>query len=239
MKKLIIVLLFTVFQYSNGQTVELQSMSDLTQQKLFSAGNVFIKDKTKKNLPTNLKGDPYLNKKFLYGNIVFDNSKKYSALIRLDVSEQKFEIKNDVNSPISSIGIDKTVKVNIGEKNYKLHSFTINSESESTLAILEEILVTENFSLYLYPKKLIKFPDEKGISAPASGYQQQAAAQWKDDNKFIILKNNIGYLVPKSHKKMSELNLIDSSEYKKYRKKNKLNLKDQESLKKFIVFLNS
>jgi hypothetical protein len=39
-------------------------MSDLTQQKLFSAGNIFIKDKTKKSLPSEIKGHPYLDKEF-------------------------------------------------------------------------------------------------------------------------------------------------------------------------------
>jgi hypothetical protein len=237
MKKILILTFLMVFNFSNGQIVELQSMSDLTQQKLFSAGNIFIKDKTKKNLPSEIKGHPYLDKEFKKGNLFFENNKKYSALIRFDVSEQKFEIKKNINSSITSIGIDKTVNVIIGKKIFKSHSFTLHNESQSTIAILEEIKKTDNHSLYMYPIKSIKLPDEKVSTAPGS--VKDPIAEWKDTNKFIIIKNNIGYIIPKSHKKMSDLKLLKTDDYKKFRKKYKLNLKKRESLVKFVDFLNS
>ena len=237
MKKILILSLLMVFNFSSAQIVELQSMSDLTQQKLFSAGNVFIKDKTKKNLPSSIKGHPYFQKEFIKGNLLFENNKKYSALIRFDVSEQKFEIKKNKNSSITSIGIDKSVNVTIGEKKFKSHSFTLHNKSQKSIAILEEIKKTENFSLYLYPIKSIKLPDEKISAAPGSS--KEPVAEWKDSNRFIIIKNNIGYLIPKSHKKMSDLKLLKSDDYKKFRKKNKLNLKKRESLIKLVDHLNS
>ena len=237
MKKILLLSFLMIYHYSTAQVVELQSMSDLTQQKLFSAGNVFIKDKTKKKIPSEIKGHPYLEKEFKKGHLLFENNKKYSALIRFDISEQKFEIKKDLNSPISSIGIDKSVNVKIGEKIFKSHTFTLHNKSQNTIAILEEIKKTGNYSLYMYPNKLIKIPEEKVSTAP--GNVKEKAAQWKDDNKFIIIKNNVGYIIPKSHKKMSDLKLLKSDDYKKFRKKNKLNLKKRESLIKFIDYLNS
>ena len=226
-----------IYHYSTAQVVELQSMSDLTQQKLFSAGNVFIKDKTKKKIPSEIKGHHYLEKEFKKGHLLFENNKKYSALIRFDISEQKFEIKKDLNSPVTSIGIDKSVNVKIGEKIFKSHSFTLHNKSQNTIAILQVIKKTENYSLYIYPNKLIKIPEEKVSTAP--GNVKEKVAQWKDDNKFIIIKNNVGYIIPKSHKKMSDLKLLKSDDYKKFRKKNKLNLKKRESLIKFVDYLNS
>ena len=237
MKKILLLSFLIIYNYSTAQVVELQSMSDLTQQKLFSAGNVFIKDKTKKKLPSQIKGHPYLDKEFKKGHLLFENNKKYSALIRFDVSEQKFEIKKDKNSPVTSVGIDKSVNVKIGEKIFKSHSFTLHNKSQNTIAILEEIKKTKNYSLYIYPKKLIKIPEEKVSTAP--GNVKEKVAQWKDDNRFIIIKNNVGYIIPKSHKKMSDLKLLKSDDYKKFRKKNKLNLKKRESLIKFIDYLNS
>ena len=55
MKKILLLSFLMIYHYSTAQVVELQSMSDLTQQKLFSAGNVFIKDKTKKKIPSEIK----------------------------------------------------------------------------------------------------------------------------------------------------------------------------------------
>ena len=237
MKKILLLSFLMMYHYSTAQVVELQSMSDLTQQKLFSAGNVFIKDKTKKKIPSEIKGHPYLEKEFKKGHLLFENNKKYSALIRFDISEQKFEIKKDLNSPVTSIGIDKSVNVKIGEKIFKSHSFTLHNKSQKTIAILQEIKKTENYSLYIYPNKLIKIPEEKVSTAP--GNVKEKVAQWKDDNKFIIIKNNVGYIIPKSHKKMSDLKLLKSDDYKKFRKKNKLNLKKRESLIKFVDYLNS
>ena len=237
MKKILLLSFLMIYHYSTAQVVELQSMSDLTQQKLFSAGNVFIKDKTKKKIPSEIKGHPYLEKEFEKGHLLFENNKKYSALIRFDISEQKFEIKKDLNSPVTSIGIDKSVNVKIGEKIFKSHSFTLHNKSQNTIAILQEIKKTENYSLYIYPNKLIKIPEEKVSTAP--GNVKEKVAQWKDDNKFIIIKNNVGYIIPKSHKKMSDLKLLKSDDYKKFRKKNKFNLKKRESLIKFVDYLNS
>ena len=237
MKKILLLSFLMIYHYSTAQVVELQSMSDLTQQKLFSAGNVFIKDKTKKKIPSEIKGHPYLEKEFKKGHLLFENNKKYSALIRFDISEQKFEIKKDLNSPITSIGIDKSVNVKIGEKIFKSHSFTLHNKPQNTIAILQEIKKTENYSLYIYPNKLIKIPEEKVSTAP--GNVKEKVAQWKDDNKFIIIKNNVGYIIPKSHKKMGDLKLLKNDDYKKFRKKNKLNLKKRESLIKFVDYLNS
>ena len=237
MKKILLLSFLMIYHYSTAQVVELQSMSDLTQQKLFSASNVFIKDKTKKKIPSVIKGHPYLEKEFKKGHLLFENNKKYSALIRFDISEQKFEIKKDLNSPVTSIGIDKSVNVKIGEKIFKSHSFTLHNKSQNTIAILQEIKKTENYSLYIYPNKLIKIPEEKVSTAP--GNVKEKVAQWKDDNKFIIIKNNVGYIIPKSHKKMSDLKLLKSDDFKKFRKKNKLNLKKRESLIKFVDYLNS
>ena len=237
MKKILLLSFLMIYHYSTAQVVEIQSMSDLTQQKLFSAGNVFIKDKTRKKIPSEIKGHPYLEKEFKKGHLLFENNKKYSALIRFDISEQKFEIKKDLNSPVTSIGIDKSVNVKIGEKIFKSHSFTLHNKSQNTIAILQEIKKNENYSLYIYPNKLIKIPEEKVSTAP--GNVKEKVAQWKDDNKFIIIKNNVGYIIPKSHKKMSDLKLLKSDDYKKFRKKNKFNLKKRESLIKFVDYLNS
>ena len=56
-----------------------------------------------------------------------------------------------------AIKIDETVKVNIGEASYKLHSFNLGS-STNTIGILEECLILDKYALFYFPqKKLVIF----------------------------------------------------------------------------------
>ena len=98
---------------------------DLSEDQLLKSGNVFLKKFNSKN--SEIKGNPYLNEKFQKGNILFNNGKRYNALIRLDVANQKFEIKKNLNSEISSIEVDNSVIVTINEDNFKNHSFEIKN----------------------------------------------------------------------------------------------------------------
>ena len=104
---------------------------DISPDQLLNSGNVLIE--RLKKYDGDAKGNPYLNKDFVYGKLVFNNGKEYDALIRLNVSEQKFEIKKDINSNPAAIQIDETVKVNIAKASYKLHSFNLGSSINLSL----------------------------------------------------------------------------------------------------------
>jgi hypothetical protein len=208
---------------------------DLSEDQLLRSGNVFLKKFNTTN--TEVKGNRFLEEKFQRGSILFSNDKKYDALIRLDIANQKFEIKKDLNSKISSIEIDNSVTVTINNENFKNHSFNINNTN--TIGILKECLITENYKLYYYPQKVIEMPNNDGISAPPTGYTKTPQPKWKDTSSYLIFYNGKTYRLPNSHKKMMELSIFDEKLYKKYRKANKLNLKKEESLKKLVSYFNS
>ena len=209
---------------------------DISPDQLINSGNVLIE--RLKKYDGDAKGNPYLNKDFVYGKLVFNNGKEYDALIRLNVSEQKFEIKKDINSTPSAIKIDETVKVTIAKASYKLHSFNLGS-SINTIAILEECLILDKYALYYFPQKKLEMPNKSAIPAPTSGYTKPPRPEWKDNSAYLIFYNNKTYELPTSHKKMMDLRLFDEKLYKKYRKANKLNLKNKESLKGLITYFNS
>lgn len=230
MKKLIVLFTMLISQLAISQFAD-PVVSDLLVQ-----GNVNLYELTKYDKA--VKGSPYLTSTFKSGKIVFENGKQYNAQIRLNISEQKFEIKNNNSNQASAIDINETVTINIEDKVYNLYSFKFNG-SANTIGILEDILELENYKLYYFPRKKVEMPTETGISAPASGYTKTPSPQWKDNSVYLIFHNNQTYVVPNSHKKMRALNLLDVKAYKKYRKANKLNLKDKESLKNFVTYLNS
>ncbi len=229
MKKIIILFTILTSQLSVSQFGPV--VSDLLVE-----GNVNLYDLTKYD--ENVKGSPYLTEKFESGKIIFKNGKQYNAQIRLNISEQKFEIKNSNSNQTSAIDINESVTISIRDKTYNLYSFKMNG-STNTIGILEDVLKLENYELYYFPQKKVEMPIVSGISAPASGYTKTPRAEWKDSSVFLIFYNDQTYIVPTSHKKMKALNLLDAKAYKKYRKANKLNLKNKESLKNFVTYLNS
>ena len=230
MKKIILLLILCI---SNGV---FSQNYDISPDQLFNSGNVIIQSLMKYD--GNARGNPYQDKDFFEGKLFFDNGKIYKALIRLNVSEQKFEIKKDINSTPSAIKIDQTVKVNIGKASYKLHSFNLGS-STNTIGILEECLILDKYSLFYFPQKKLEMPNKTAIPAPTSGYTKPPRPEWRDNSAYLIFYNNKTYKLPTSHKKMMDLGLFDEKLYKKYRKANKLNLKNKESLKGLITYFNS
>jgi len=235
MKKIIIsIFILTIsFTYNYGQDYGIGSV---TTDDLFSGGNVVLRKLMKRDY-SEAEGSPYLNEEFTKGKIVFNNGKEYDVLTRLNVGTQKFEIKKNFNSPASLIDINKSVTVQMNNKNYNLHSINLNNEQ--ILAILENCVELENISLYYFPKKVIKMPVETGAAAPTTGFSKTPKPKWAEASEFLILKDNNWYSVPNSFKKLVSMNIFDSKLLKKYKKSNKLNIKKKESLIKMVTYFNS
>ena len=230
MKKIIISLILYSSCFLHSQNY------DISLDQITRSGNVLIKDLMKYDSKT--KGNPYLDKDFKNGKLIFKNGKKYDALLRLNVSEQKFEIKKNMQSKASAIDIDESVTVKINDATYKLHSFNLGTKS-NLIGILKECLVLDKYALYFFPQKKIEMPKKSGIASPSTGYSKAPQPEWKDNSSFIIFHDAKTYQLPTSHKKMIELRLFDEKLYKKYRKANKLNLKNEESLKGLVSYFNS
>ena len=235
MKKFITTLLIFImsFPYTYGQDY---GIGGVTTDDLFSGGNVILRKLMKRDY-SEAEGSPYLNEEFTKGKIVFNNGKEYDVLTRLNVGNQKFEIKKNFNSPASLIDINESVTVQMNNKNYNLHSINLNNEQ--ILAILEVCVELENISLYYFPRKAIKMPVETGATAPPTGFTKVPKPKWTDASEFLILKDENWYAIPNSFKKLLAKNIFDPKLLKNYKKENKLNLKKKESLIELISYFNS
>ena len=86
MKKLILIITILIPQLTISQ------VADYTKDFFIQAiGNVNLYNL--KSYDNTVKGSPYLENDYKSGKIIFENGKQYEAQIRLNVSEQKFEIR--------------------------------------------------------------------------------------------------------------------------------------------------
>ena len=112
MKKLILIITILIPQLTISQ-----GYADYTKDFFIQAiGNVNLYKL--KSYDTTAKGSPYLENDYKSGKIIFENGKQYEAQIRLNVSEQKFEIRKNNTSQASAIDIDQSVTVEINGKKY-------------------------------------------------------------------------------------------------------------------------
>jgi hypothetical protein len=232
MKKLLnplLILLLLSFQNSFGQTFEIS--------EIFETSSVIL-NKLNENDYSQAEGSPYLDKNFKSGKLVFENSKTYNVLARLNVGSQKFEIKKDSNSEPNLIEIDNSVKVEMNGIIYKSHSINLNGQE--IIAVLEDCIELENISLYYFPKKVIKMPvDTGGANAPSSGSSRAPKPKWADASEFVVKIEGRWNIIPKSYKKLVAKNIFDQKLLKKYKKANKLNLQKKESLIVLVSYFNS
>ena len=235
MKKFVITLFAFIISFLNSNAQD-SGIGAVTTGDLFSGGNVILRKLMKRDY-SEAEGSPYLNEEFTKGKIVFNNGKEYDVLTRLNVGNQKFEIKKNFNSPASLIDINESVTVQMNNKNYNLHSINLNNEQ--ILAILENCVELENISLYYFPRKAIKMPVETGATAPSTGFTKVPKPKWADASEFLILKDENWYSIPNSFKKLLSKNIFDPKLLKKYKKSNKLNIKKKESLIKMVTYFNS
>ena len=222
------IILLLLIQFSFSQ------ITTLTEDQLLKSSNVFL-NKYKTN-NSDIKGNPYLEEEFKKGNIMFSNGKTYNAYIRLDVANQKFEIKKNLDSKSNIIEIDNNILVTINNENFKNHSFNLNNKKIKS--ILKECLMTEKYQLYYYPKKVIELPNKDGIKAPPTGFTKAPQKKWKDTGSYLIFYNGITYQLPTSHKKMIALKIFNEKLYKKYRKINRLNLKKEGDLIELVSYFS-
>ena len=216
MKKL--VLLFFFFGL-----VSHSQITDISDSDWYRSGNFLLKELAKgKN--SDVKGSPYLNNKYENGKIIFSNGNTYSAAIRLNIGNQKFEIQNKKTKEIVELNLDETAKVLL---------------SGRIITLRDECNIKGDFKLYYYAKKNIEVPKKMNTPAPASGTEKSELPEWKDFSSYYISYNGKYYQLPTSHKKMSSMKIFTDIDYKNYRKKNKLNLKDRESLIAFVNYLNN
>lgn len=211
-------------------------ITEINNSDFYRSGNFLLKELAQNSNP-DIKGNPYQDKEFKSGKIIFENGNEYSTLIRLNMGTQKFEIKNSANNEEYEFRLDETASIQLDNKNYKIHS--LNFEGSVKIMVLEEIVVGKEFSLFYYPKKNIEIPKKRETPAPASGFEKDDLPEWKDYSYFIISCKDKNYRVINSHTKFSKLNLFKNFNYQDYRKRNKLNLKSRESLVDLINELNT
>lgn len=237
MKKIFFTICFLLsLQYTQAQASNYSSMSDLTEDKILRGGDIFVIDKLKNSKNIEATGNTYLSEKFIKGSIEFKDGKKYEAMLRLDIFNQTFEIKNN-DGKITPISINENVEIYLDEQRYTMHSVMLGEKGD--LAILKDIVVNEDLSLYFLPRKVLELPNERAIQAPSSGYSEnKQKAKWKEAHLYLIKSNGNYIEIPKSHKKMSLLGIFNEKEYKSFRKQNKIDLKNEDDLKKLVNYFS-
>jgi len=232
------LIIFNVMRYIYFLMIPIISwgqINEINNSDFYRSGNFLLKELAQNNNPE-IEGNPYLNKKFEEGKILFKNGNEYSTLIRLNMGTQKFEIKNSISKEEYEFTLDETANIQLNNKKYGIYS--LNFEGSVNIMVLEEIKKGNEFSLFYYPKKNIEIPKKRESPAPASGFEKNILPEWKDYSYYIISYRDKHYRVINSHNKFSKLEIFKGFDYKNYRKRNKLNLKSRESLIDLINELN-
>jgi len=133
-------------------------INEIKNSDFYRSGNFLLKELAQNN-NLEIEGNPYLNKKFEEGKILFKNGNEYSTLIRLNMGTQKFEIKNSISKEEYEFELDETANIQLNNKKYGIYS--LNFEGSVNIMVLEEIIKGNKFSLFYYPKKNIEIPKKK------------------------------------------------------------------------------
>ena len=211
-------------------------ITEIGDQDWSTSGNFLIKELANKEI-SEIKGSPYETIEFEYGKIIFLNGNSYDALMRLNIGEQKIEIKNEKTGEIYNLKLNEKVKIKYKNKFHYLHSIYLNGNQE--IVILKECYVGDKYSLFFYPRKVVEYPKENRTPAPSSGFEKSKLPTWKRKDSYVIKHYDNYYILPNSHSKMENLNIIPKSRYREYRKKMKINLKKEKSLIDFVTHLNN
>jgi len=178
------------------------------------------------------QGSPYLDKEFILGKVILNNSKIINTGLRYNAYSDNFEFYNkDVIMSLSKI--DGT-KIILTGKTFVLRS--LKSENSTSKNYYQEL--TENGRLRLYKKYYKKFVEAKKSK---SSYGSDKPAKFELITSYFFEKSGSKDLELFKLKKKDILLLMKdkSSDIKKYLKNEKLKLSKEQDLVKLFDYYNS
>lgn len=178
------------------------------------------------------QGSPYLDKKFVVGKVILNNSKIINTELRYNAYSDNFEFYNK-DVIVSLLKIDGT-KVELAGKIFVLKS--LKSEKSTSKNYYQKL--TDKGRLNLYKKYYKKFIDAKKAK---SSYSSDKPAKFELVTSYLIEKQgNEGLQLLQLKKKAIFLLMKDKeSDIKKYFKSEKLKLSKEKDIVKLFNYYNS
>jgi len=227
----LLLILFNIFvshsQYSNAYKSDFyfrSAVSDIYNKvNKYSASSIY----------NSYTGSPYYDKNFNSGFISnLKDGKTYNYLLRYNVYDDVFEIKNQENSIVQ---LSKKPRLKISLKNKKFVLTKYKNKESQIIGYLELILNNNNIFLYKRHQKIL-------ISArkAKSSYEKDKPARFNTSISFYYKLNNETIdLLPKKKKDFLKIFPNKSDKIKSYIKENKLKLSKPSDLQNIFKYYSS
>jgi hypothetical protein len=225
-------LLFAFSTYINAQVLD--------NRAGFAYANLISKTKTSgKSISNDLKnvvGDPYLNKKFIPGKILFKDEKvKKHFLLRYNANKDLIEVEAE-GGIIDNVLMSEKISCQIGKDVYEYTTY-INAEERREVAGYIKILhKSENNVLFSKQKKTF-YQEKISVDPLVPSYK----AKYVASEKFYLLEksDNTAYLLKKRKYFLNRINSsITKKEMKKFIKKERISFKKEQDLIRLIKHYN-
>lgn len=153
-----------------------------------SGGHGFMKITTKKNANmAEVKGSPYLEEEFQYGQIEMEDKEPLNVFLRYDALNENVEIKSDKNSPDTYIlPLSESTVYLIGREKLRLRYNEVRPGGEEITGYFIEHYNGDNWRLLEKPSVSVS------EAVPAkTGYQRDKPAKMEIDSEYYVIGDGI------------------------------------------------
>lgn len=234
MKRLLIILGFTVFGFTNAWAqMTFQSAYEIKKAvELLDFNRRHSGDISKFLTEATINGSPFLNDEFIEGSIFTTSKTQYVDVpLRYNIYNDQIEFQLG-EAPVQALAAPETIElIQYGDFIFEYVPFTNVKKIRRGFFIVEE-----KGNATLYSKPQVNFQDAKKPAA----YQDAVPAQFikRPDTYYIRVGKEPAMLIAK--KKDLEAVFPDhKDEISGFIKKNKVKPNDPESLKELVQFYNS
>lgn len=184
----------------------------------------------------NVVGNPYTNKSFLPGKILFKNEKVDKLfLLRYNAYKDIIEVEVE-NGAIDNVLINEKISCIIGNDLYVYTTYKNKKNNEDETGYIKIILESDEYTLFSKQKKV--FHQEKISPDPkVASYK----AKYVGIEKFYLLDNanNTAYLLKKRKNFLERINSSSTKKIiKKFIKKERISFKKEKDLIRLLKHYN-
>lgn len=222
---LIIIILYSFYFSGVAQTYIISDLSTLSDQ--------YTVDKSGKSglIDPSIEGSPYLNDKFLEGEVIINDSIRIENVhLRYNIYNDKIEFKNE-NEQILEIGNHSTSYIfNFEELLFRNLDYLNDGTPKQGIL---EILVDGQVKLYK------KYSLKLETATKAVGFQEATPNRFvrKDDVYLIAVDQEIPYIFNNAKKLLPELQKI-KPDINSFIKTEKIRLRSEKGLHALIQYCN-
>ncbi len=180
--------------------------------------------------PEEIQGSKYLNENFQKGKIIIDNN-EINALLRYNLLNDEFELKNNVNEEIASIVRSKEIKFLIGSANFGMYSFVEKNDNraEGYFEILND------GPIQLLKKNLLSYNEAEPAS---NSYSQAKPARYVTSTEYYLSRDQKP-AQPLLLRKKDILRVLNTDQAQNFVKENSLKLKTEKEIIQLLDYINT